>query len=133
KNGTRSAVPNISSSWVGSGVIIDKKGYLLTNNHVIDGAHRLKITLIDGRIIDGNVIGKDEITDLALVKVQEHTSSDNNISDNIFPYAQLGNSDNLKMGQIVIAIGNHFGLTGGPTITAGIISSLNRNIQFENG
>ena len=51
----------------------------------------------------------------------------------MLPYAHLGNSDNLKIGQVVIAIGNPFGLTGGPTVTAGIVSSLNRNIQFENG
>src|SRR5918994_121321 len=114
---------------VGSGVIIDKNGYILTNNHVIDDAKRLKITLADGRMLNGKVIGKDEITDLAVVKA-EGTSND---EGDVLPYAHLGNSDNLKIGQVVIAIGNPFGLTGGPTVTAGIISSLNRNIQFENG
>ena len=114
---------------VGSGVIIDKNGYILTNNHVIDDAKRLRITLADGRMLNGKVIGKDEITDLAVVKA-EGTSND---EDDVLPYAHLGNSDNLKIGQVVIAIGNPFGLTGGPTVTAGIISSLNRNIQFENG
>jgi serine protease Do len=114
---------------VGSGVIIDKNGYILTNNHVIDDAKRLKITLADGRMLNGKVIGKDEITDLAVVKA-EGTSND---EGDVLPYAHLGNSENLKIGQVVIAIGNPFGLTGGPTVTAGIISSLNRNIQFENG
>ena len=114
---------------VGSGVIIDKNGYILTNNHVIDDAKRLKITLADGRMLNGKVIGKDEITDLAVVKA-EGISSD---EGDVLPYAHLGNSDNLKIGQVVIAIGNPFGLTGGPTVTAGIVSSLNRNIQFENG
>src|SRR5919205_2669932 len=112
---------------VGSGVIIDDDEHILTNNHVVDGAHRLRITLTDGRVLNGKVIGNDEITDLAVVKVD--CSSDNNN----FPYAQLGNSDNLKIGQIVIAIGNPFGLTGGPTVTAGIVSSLNRKIQFDKG
>jgi serine protease Do len=116
---------------VGSGVIIDENGHILTNNHVVDGVHRLKITLIDGRILNGKVIGKDEITDLAIVKLDSFSDSSNN--NNNLPYAQLGNSDNLKIGQIVIAIGNPFGLAGGPTVTAGIVSSLSRNLQFESG
>lgn len=114
---------------VGSGVIIDQDGYILTNNHVIDDAKRLKVTLTDGQMLNGKVIGKDEITDLAVVKA-EGISTD---ESDVLPYAHLGNSDNLKIGQVVIAIGNPFGLTGGPTVTAGIISSLNRNLQFENG
>lgn len=114
---------------VGSGVIIDQNGYILTNNHVIDDAKRLKVTLTDGRMLNGKVIGKDEITDLAVVKA-EGISTD---KSDVLPYAHLGNSDDLKIGQVVIAIGNPFGLTGGPTVTAGIISSLNRNLQFENG
>ena len=114
---------------VGSGVIIDQNGYILTNNHVIDDAKRLKVTLTDGRMLNGKVIGKDEITDLAVVKA-EGISTD---ESDVLPFAHLGNSDDLKIGQVVIAIGNPFGLTGGPTVTAGIISSLNRNIQFENG
>jgi serine protease Do len=116
---------------VGSGVIIDENGHILTNNHVIDDAHQLKITLTDGRVLNGKVIGKDEITDLAIVKVDSFSDSSNN--NNNLPYAQLGNSDNLKIGQIVIAIGNPFGLAGGPTVTAGIVSSLSRNLQFESG
>jgi serine protease Do len=114
---------------VGSGVIIDQNGYILTNNHVIDDAKRLKVTLTDGRMLNGKVIGKDEISDLAVVKA-EGISTD---ESDMLPYAHLGNSDDLKIGQVVIAIGNPFGLTGGPTVTAGIISSLNRNLQFENG
>jgi serine protease Do len=123
---------------VGSGVIIDENGHILTNNHVVDGAHQLRITLTDGRVLNGKVIGKDEITDLAVVKVDSFSDSSNknnnsNNNNNNLPYAQLGNSDNLKIGQIVIAIGNPFGLAGGPTVTAGIVSSLSRNIQFESG
>jgi S1-C subfamily serine protease len=114
---------------VGSGVIIDQNGYILTNNHVIDDAKRLKVTLTDGQMLNGKVIGKDEITDLAVVKAEGISTYESDV----LPYAHLGNSDDLKIGQVVIAIGNPFGLTGGPTVTAGIISSLNRNIQFENG
>ena len=109
---------------VGSGVIIDERCHVLTNNHVVEEAQRLKITLTYGRIFNGRVRGTDEATDLAVVKLD---------STETLPFAALGNSDNLKIGQIVIAIGNPFGLTGGPTVTAGIVSSLNRKIQFDKG
>jgi len=109
---------------VGSGVVIDEKGYILTNNHVIDDAERLKVTLADGRVMRGKVAGSDDVTDLAVIKVE---------SEQPLPAAELGNSDDLKTGQIVIAIGNPFGLTGGPAVTAGIISSLNRSLQARSG
>ena len=109
---------------VGSGVIIDEKGYILTNNHVIDDAERLKVTLADGRVLKGKVAGTDEVTDLAVLKVE---------SEDPLPAATLGDSDSLKAGQIVMAIGNPFGLTGGPAVTAGIVSSLDRSIQTRNG
>jgi serine protease Do len=109
---------------VGSGVVIDEKGYILTNNHVIDDAERLKVTLTDGRVLRGRVVGSDEVTDLAVIKVE---------AEQPLPAAELGNSDELKAGQIVVAIGNPFGLTGGPAVTAGIISSLNRSIQARGG
>ncbi len=109
---------------VGSGVIIDKKGHILTNNHVIDGTNKLKITANDGNIFDGFVVGKDTATDLAIIKIE---------SKEAMSFAELGNSDDLKIGQIAIAIGNPFGLGGGPTVTAGIISALSRKLQFENG
>ncbi|TLY10322.1 MAG: PDZ domain-containing protein [Thaumarchaeota archaeon] len=109
---------------VGSGVVIDEKGYILTNNHVIDDAERLKVTLTDGRVMRGRVAGSDDVTDLAVIKVE---------SEQPLPAVELGNSDDLKAGQIVIAIGNPFGLTGGPAVTAGIISSLNRSLQARSG
>jgi serine protease Do len=109
---------------VGSGVVIDEKGYILTNNHVIDDAERLKVTLPDGKVLRGRAVGSDETTDLAVLKVE---------SEQPLPTTQLGNSDSLKAGQIVIAIGNPFGLTGGPAVTAGIVSSLNRSIQTRSG
>jgi S1-C subfamily serine protease len=109
---------------VGSGVIIDERCHVLTNNHVVDNAQTLKITLANGSVFDGKVIGTDETTDLAVVKLDSTES---------LPFAKLGNSDDLKIGQIVVAIGNPFGLRGGPTVTTGIVSSLNRKIQFEEG
>jgi S1-C subfamily serine protease len=114
---------------VGSGIIIDNQGHVLTNYHVVDHARRLKITLHDGKTFNAKVIGTDKLTDLAVLKIENH---DNNAIDSI-PSAELGDSDNLKVGQLVIAVGNPFGLTGGPTVTTGIISSLNRNIEFEDG
>ena len=109
---------------VGSGVIVDGKGFILTNNHVVDDAQKLRITLKDGNVFNGVVVGTDEVTDLAVVRVD---------SKEALPFARLGNSDQLKIGEIVIAIGNPFGLTGGPTVTAGIVSALNRSLQFESG
>jgi serine protease Do len=111
---------------VGSGVILDNKGHILTNNHVIDDTERLKVTFSDSKLANAKTVGKDVVTDLAVVK----TEPNNEVS---FQPADLGNSDELKVGQIVMAVGNPFGLTGTPTVTAGIISSLNRNVQFENG
>lgn len=108
----------------GSGVIIDKKGYILTNNHVIEGADKLKVTTTDGNTFEGKVKGTDDLTDLAVIKIQSNES---------LRSSELGNSDSLKIGQIVIAIGNPFGLAGGPTVTAGIVSALNRKLQFEKG
>lgn len=109
---------------VGSGIIVDGKGFILTNNHVVDEAQKLRITLKDGNVFNGIVVGTDEVTDLAVVRVD---------SKEALPFARLGNSDQLKIGEIVIAIGNPFGLTGGPTVTAGIVSALNRSLQFESG
>ncbi|HSL12695.1 MAG TPA: trypsin-like peptidase domain-containing protein [Nitrososphaeraceae archaeon] len=128
---------------VGSGIIIDNQGHLLTNYHVVDHARRLKVTLYDGRTFNAKVIGTDKLTDLAVLKIEHdsnNSSNNNNNTKNLdnktkdsIPSAELGDSDNLKVGQIVIAVGNPFGLTGGPTVTTGIISSLNRNIEFEDG
>lgn len=110
---------------VGSGVVIDAQGYILTNNHVIDDAERLKVTFADGRVLRGKVVGTDEATDLAVIKVES--------KDHSLPAAALGDSAALKAGQMVIAIGNPFGLTGGPTVTAGIVSSLKRSIEARTG
>ncbi|HSF49398.1 MAG TPA: trypsin-like peptidase domain-containing protein, partial [Nitrososphaeraceae archaeon] len=95
-----------------------------------DHARRLKVTFNDGKTFNAKVIGTDKLTDLAVLKIENH---DNNNAIDSFSSIELGDSDSLRVGQIVIAIGNPFGLTGGPTVTTGIISSLNRNIEFEEG
>jgi S1-C subfamily serine protease len=116
---------------VGSGIIIDDRGHILTNNHVIDETDTLRVTLGDSKQVSAKVVGTDEETDLAVVRAEP---LEINSKDPVkFQPVNLGNSEELKVGQIVIAVGNPFGLTGGPTVTAGIISSLNRNVQFENG
>ena len=125
---------------VGSGILIDNQGHILTNYHVVDHARRLKVTIYDGKTFNAKVIGTDKLTDLAVLKIEFDSNSSNNINNNTninrldtIPSAELGDSDSLRVGQIAIAVGNPFGLTGGPTVTTGIISSLNRNIEFEDG
>ena len=108
---------------MGSGFIFDKEGYILTNNHVIQGAERIGVTLVDGRMLEGRLVGVCQSTDAAVVKV--------NTKD--LTVAELGDSDMLRVGQRVFAIGNPFGLTGGPTVTAGVISALKRSIHSERG
>ncbi len=100
----------------GSGVIIDPRGYVVANNHVIDGAAKVQIHLKDGRTLLGEVVGSDPATDVATVKVE---------SENL-PAANLGDSEKLKVGQIVLAIGNTLGLQGGPTVSLGVVSALGR-------
>ena len=100
----------------GSGVIIDPKGIIVTNNHVIDESTRVQVNLKDGRTFVGEVIGTDPATDVALVKIN---------GENL-PAAVLGDSDKLKVGQIVLAIGNALGLPGAPTVSMGLIGALGR-------
>jgi serine protease Do len=101
----------------GTGVVVDeKKGYIVTNNHVVDGAQRVQITLRDGRTFTGEVVGADRQTDVALVHVE---ATD-------LKAAKLGDSENLRVGQIVLAIGNALGLPGAPTVSMGVISAIGR-------
>ena len=102
----------------GSGIIISKDGYILTNNHVVEDAKQVTVTLHDKREFDAKVIGTDPTTDLAVIKID---------ADDL-PEAYLGNSDNIKVGQWVMAIGNPLALTS--TVTAGIISATGRNINI---
>ena len=102
---------------LGSGVIISKDGYIVTNNHVIDGAERLEIVLNDNRTFNATVVGTDPNTDLALVKIDAEDL-------HVIP---MGNSDELKVGEWVLAVGNPFSFTS--TVTAGIVSAKGRNIS----
>ena len=101
----------------GSGVIFDAEGLLLTNAHVVEGADTLQVGLTDGRSVAAKVVGKDSLTDLAVVRLE---------GKGPWPTAALGDSDRLRVGDWAIAVGNPFGLEN--TVTMGIISNLNRNV-----
>jgi S1-C subfamily serine protease len=103
---------------VGSGIIYDSEGHVLTNNHVVEGAQTLLVSLPDGRSFQGKLVGADPQTDLAVVQ----------ISGSDLPVAVLGDSNQLQVGDWVVAIGNALALPGGATVTAGVVSALGRAI-----
>jgi len=109
----RRAIPQ---KGTGSGFIINQEGYVLTNEHVVRKADNIKVTLSDGREFDGEVIGSDVTSDMAIVKIK---------ADHL-PSVTLGNSDELRVGEIVIAIGNPYGLQ--QTVTMGVVSAKGRSI-----
>jgi len=113
----------VPTSAAGSGVIIDGQGHILTNNHVVEGASQITVALPDGRTFTASIVGRDPLTDLAVIKI----SSDN------LPVAALGDSDKLVVGETVIAIGNALALAGGPTVTSGIVGNIGRSIQTSSG
>jgi S1-C subfamily serine protease len=104
---------------VGSGVIYDTQGHILTNNHVITGSQQLQVSLSDKRSFNATLVGADPQTDLAVLQIQ---------GDNL-PVAQLGDSSQLQVGDWVVAIGNALALPGGPTVTQGVVSALGRTVQ----
>jgi len=108
---------------VGSGFIFDDQGHVLTNNHVIEGAQRITVSLPDGRTFEAQLVGRDSRTDLAVLRI---TGSN-------LPRMELGSSQNLAVGQWVIAIGNALGLPGGPTVTVGVVSAVGRTVQNPRG
>lgn len=103
----------------GSGVIISKDGYIVTNNHVIDNSNKIKVVLNDNRSYNAILVGTDPMTDIALIKLQD-------TDDEIFPTLNFGNSEALKIGEWVLAVGNPFSLS--TTVTAGIVSAKGRNM-----
>jgi serine protease Do len=107
----------------GSGIIMNPEGYVLTNNHVIEGARTVDVYLNDGKKYEGTVVGTDPGTDIAIIKIDGHN----------FYSGEFGNSDDIKPGQMVIAIGNSLGLSGGPTVTVGVVSAVRRNIPSKQG
>jgi len=108
---------------MGSGVIIDPKGFIITNNHVIEGAEKIQVTQASGEVLSGKFVGACVSDDIAIIKVNGEK----------LPTAELGDSDELRVGQTVFAIGNPFGLAGGPTVTKGVISAVKRSIRSERG
>ncbi|WP_299782594.1 trypsin-like peptidase domain-containing protein [uncultured Formosa sp.] len=113
--GRSSARPQVGT---GSGVIISPDGYIITNNHVIDDSQELTVTLNDNREFNAKIIGSDEKTDIALLKIEAGED---------LPYTAFGDSDQAKLGEWVLAVGNPFNLTS--TVTAGIISAKSRDLS----
>lgn len=110
--------PAPRAQGMGSGIIIDKTGLILTNSHVVEGAGKMKVTLQDGKEYDAEEVGVDPKTDLAIIRLKD-------IKDKELPVAKLGDSDKVKVGNLVMAIGAPFGLK--QTVTCGIVSATNRN------
>ena len=117
KRGEKEERPRRAQS-LGSGFIIAAEGLVVTNNHVIEGADKITVTLFDDTTYDAELVGRDTKTDLALLQIQ---------ADRKFPFVSWGNSDNMRVGDWVIAIGNPLGLGG--TVTAGIVSARQRDIR----
>lgn len=111
---------NLVEEASGTGVIFDPRGYIFTNNHVVEGAKELIVSLADGRKLRGQLVGADPVTDLAVVKID---------AGGDLPVATLGDSDNLRVGQMAVAIGNPIGMEFQRTVTVGVISGLNRVLQ----
>jgi S1-C subfamily serine protease len=111
---------------MGSGIVIDPKGFIVTNHHIAGNAQGMMVSMFDGTQLEGTLVGTDAMTDVAVIRV--------NAGGKKLPAAKLGNSDTIRVGQIAIAIGNPFGfMLRGPTVTVGVISALNRTIQAETG
>ena len=114
---------SVPSEQAGSGIIIDKRGYIVTNNHVVDGATSITVSIPDGRTFNATLVGTDPATDLAVIKIN---------GDNL-PTASFGNSSAMRIGDWVVAIGNALALDGGPTVTAGVVSATGRSITEDSG
>jgi serine protease Do len=115
--------PHTTQSGSGSGIIIDASGYILTNNHLVEGVKSLVVGLHTGRLTPGRVVARDFLLDLALVKI---TAQD------LLP-ATLNETAHLEIGESVVAIGNPLALKGGSTVTVGVVSALDRSVLTPNG
>ncbi|MCD6375635.1 MAG: trypsin-like peptidase domain-containing protein, partial [Caldisericaceae bacterium] len=113
--------PEMKQQGLGSGIIISEDGYILTNNHVVEDVDELRVKLIDNSEYEAKVVGTDPSTDIALIKIDAKN----------LPVAILGDSDKLRIGEWVLAIGNPLNLTS--TVTAGIVSALHRSIDVLRG
>jgi serine protease Do len=110
---------SVPKAGLGSGVILDRHGHILTNNHVVEGFEEFKVTLPDGRTFRGMLVGTDFFTDLAVLKIEGKD----------LRHLQLGDSSRLAIGETVIAIGSPLWIEGGPTVTVGVISGKRRSME----
>ncbi|MBK6587869.1 MAG: trypsin-like peptidase domain-containing protein [Acidobacteria bacterium] len=106
---------------LGSGVVVEANGTIITNYHVVEGADKIKVLMSDNRSFDAKVVGSDQPSDLAVLKIEAAN----------LPFLTLGNSDSVRVGDIVLAIGNPLGI--GQTVTAGIISAKGRQTGLSDG
>ena len=109
--------------YLGSGFIINSKGYVLTNYHVIEGAEKVLVTLVDGRELEAEILDADKVVDVAMLKIKEGKN---------FPSAKLGDSEDLMIGETILAIGNPFGNLiedPHPSVTAGVVSAVKRSFN----
>lgn len=104
----------------GSGIIVDEKGYIVTNNHVLEGSENVEVILPTGESRSGEVLGTDHATDIAIVKIEGGG----------YPVASLWDSDKVRPGQMALAIGNALGLPGGPTVSLGLVSATGRPLPW---
>ena len=114
---------DFTDEGAGSGFVVRPDGYIVTNYHVIQGVNEVKVHLPNGKTYDARIVGRDNVTDIAVIK----------IDDEGLPTGKLGNSDDLRAGDWVMTMGNALALKGGPTVTLGIVSGLGRNINTEQG
>ncbi len=109
----------VPTRGLGSGFIVDRRGHILTNNHVVEGAEQIKVTLPDERAFRATLVGADRFTDLAVLKIEAKD----------LPVLPLGDSSRLAVGEGVIAIGSPLWIEGGPTVTVGVVSALGRSME----
>jgi S1-C subfamily serine protease len=109
----------VPTRGLGSGFIVDRRGYILTNNHVVEGAEQIKVTLTDGRAFRAALVGGDRFTDLAVLKIDGQG----------LPVASLGDSNRLVVGETVVAMGSPLWIEGGPSVTTGVVSALGRSME----
>ena len=114
---------DFTDEGAGSGIVVRPDGYIVTNYHVVRDAEEIKVTMPDGKVYDARVVGWDVLTDLAAIKVEAQG----------LPTVTFGQSDELRVGDWVLALGNALALKGGPTVTLGIISAKGRTIESERG
>ena len=114
---------DFANEGAGTGVVIRPDGYIVTNFHVIQGANDIQVTLSNGKTYDAKIVGRDIITDLAVLKID-----DENLTT-----ITMGDSDNIHVGDWVVALGNALALKGGPTVTLGIVSARGRTLSTERG